>query len=87
MTQLVNYLPPVPGSRSRRERVLTHTMIERPRGTEHLDHVYDLRTYTESQWQALLRHSLLRRYAVLDRSGRDRGDRSLPYQLEILVAR
>ncbi len=86
-TQLVSYLPPGPGSRSRRERVLAHTMIERPRGTEHHDHVYDLRTYTERQWLSLLRRSPFARATVLDRNGRDRGERSLPYQLEILVAR
>ena len=48
---------------------------------------YDLRTYTERQWVSLLNRSPFGRAAVLDRNGRDRGDRTLPYQLEVLAAR
>ena len=88
VTQVLNYLPPGRGGvRARRERVLSHLMIERPRGVEHVDAIYDLRTYTEPQWMKLLAGSDLRRVAVLDRNGRPRGERGLPYQLEVLMKR
>lgn len=87
VTQLVQYLPPEPrGPRRRRERVISHLVIERPRGVEHRDDVYDLRSYTEQQWRAAVGRSPLRRVAGLDRWGRDRAGRVLPYQLEILAA-
>jgi SAM-dependent methyltransferase len=83
--QLVNYLPPPSrGPCARRERMISHLMIERPSGTEHRDHVYDLRCYSEAQWLRLLRCSALRRIAVLDASGKPRENRTLPYQYEVL---
>ncbi len=80
VTQVVNYLP----LRGRRERVLSHLMVERPRGVTHRDEIYELRTYTESQWVRLLAGSPLERRAVLDRFGRPRDGRPLAYQLEVL---
>ncbi len=85
VTQLVDYLPPEPG-RPRRERVLSHLMIERPGGVAHRDGVYDLRSYTQRQWEALVARSPLAPVASLDRRGRPREGRILPYQLEILAA-
>ncbi|MFH1843487.1 MAG: class I SAM-dependent methyltransferase [bacterium] len=88
VTQVVNYLPPVVGGRtSRRERVISHLMVERPRGEEHLDAVYDLRTYDAEQWRRLLARSALRRIASLDSRGRPLGKRRVPYQIEILAVR
>lgn len=80
VTQVVNYLP-----EGREERVLSHLMIVRPGREEHLDLTYVLRTWTEDQWSAELRRSGLCRLHVLDRNGRPRDGRSLPYQLEVLV--
>ncbi len=81
VTQVVNYLP----SRGRRERVVSHLMITRPRGVEHLDHVYDLRTYTQAQWLRVLARSPLRRLATCDIFGRPVGeDAPHPYRLEVL---
>ena len=88
VTQVVNYLPSGDGGAApRRERVLSHLMVERPGGLTHHDSVYELRTYTERQWRRLLNASGLRRLAVLDRFGRERGERILPYQLEVLISR
>ena len=84
VTQVVTYLP----APSRRERVISHLMVERPQGTVHLDHTYDLRTYTHAQWLALLARSPLRRVAVCDGAGRPvADDAALAYRLEILAAR
>ena len=84
VTQVVTYLP-VPG---RRERVISHLVVDRPQGTIHLDHVYDLRTYTQAQWLKLLARSPLQRVAVCDIAGRPVADDAvLAYRLEILAAR
>ncbi len=83
--ELVNYLPPERGSR--RERVIIHLMIERPRGAQHVDAAFDLRCWDERQWDALVRRSALRRVASLDAWGEPLAGRRLPYQLEILAPR
>lgn len=80
VTQIVNYLP----AAGRREHVLSHLMVERPRGVEHLDEAYELRTYTDRQWTRLLAGGPLERATVLDRFGRPRDGRGLAYQLEVL---
>jgi len=86
VTQVVNYLPPpTRGPSARIETVLSHLMVDRPRGVTHHDARYRLRTYTEAQWRRQVARSPLRRAAVLDATGRPRADRDLPYQLEILV--
>ncbi|MBX3364307.1 MAG: class I SAM-dependent methyltransferase [Phycisphaeraceae bacterium] len=56
VTQIVNFLPPVtPAERAaRRERVLSHLIVERPRGVEHIDSTYTLRTYNRKQWLDLI---------------------------------
>jgi SAM-dependent methyltransferase len=84
VTQVVTYLP----CADRRERVVSHLVVDRPQGATHVDHVYDLRTYTQSQWLKLLARSPLQRVAVCDAAGRPvTDDAVLPYRLEILAAR
>jgi SAM-dependent methyltransferase len=92
VTQVVQYLPP--RAASRRERVIIEMMADRPRGREHHSFMYDLRTYTEQQWLALLNRSPLRRLAVCDARGRPvppAGKRAraarLSYQIEVLTSR
>ncbi|MBK9305227.1 MAG: class I SAM-dependent methyltransferase [bacterium] len=88
VTQVVNYLPPGAGGPGPRlERVISHLVVERRGGEEHRDHVYDLRTYTPPQWEALLAGSGLQRLAGLDRLGTPRAGRDLLYQLEVLARR
>lgn len=88
VTQVVNYLPPGEGGAGPRfERVVSHLMVTRPRGVEHLDHVYDLRTYSPRQWESLVGRSALQRIASLDRDGLPRGRRDLLYQYEVLAPR
>ncbi|MFO7652781.1 MAG: class I SAM-dependent methyltransferase [Candidatus Krumholzibacteriia bacterium] len=85
--QVVNYLPPRDGGRPRREVVLSHLVIERPRGVEHRDHRYVLRTYSRAQWRRLVARSSLHHEVSLDASGRVLAGRRVPYQLEVLRAR
>jgi len=86
--QIINYLPPDgDGPGARRERVIVHLVIERPRGPEHVDAAYDLRRWDERQWDALVRRSDLRRVASLDAGGRPLDGRRVPYQWEILAPR
>jgi SAM-dependent methyltransferase len=85
VTQLVNYLPPAPGSRV--ETVVSHLLVRRPRGTEHHDDTYGLRTYDTRQWRRVLGRSALRRLASLDGHGDPLGDVQANYQLEVLAAR
>jgi len=83
--QLVNYLPPEPGTkRGRLETVISHLTITRPRGAEHRDATYDLRTYDKKQWRALVRKSALEHAGSFDGTGLPLKDRALPYQLEVL---
>ena len=85
--QVVNYLPPARRGRlRRRETVISHLCIDRPRGTEHRDHRYQLRTYDQRQWASLLARSALRSIASLDAKGQPRRDAQLPYQLEVLAS-
>lgn len=88
VSQLVNYLPPVPGTeRARSETVISHLTVTRPRGQEHFDDRYDLRTYDQQQWQDLIRSSALEHAGGFDAFGDRLGDRVLPYQLEVLRRR
>lgn len=85
VSQLVNYLPPEPGTgRARLETVISHLTVTRPRGEEHFDDHYDLRTYSEEEWAALIAGSELERGGSFDAFGQPLGERSLPYQLEAL---
>ncbi len=88
VSQLVNYLPPEPGTpRARIETVISHLSVIRPRGTTHLDQRYDLRTYDQGQWDRVVARSRLRRIASCDAAGRPLDGRRPPYQLEVLVRR
>lgn len=85
VTQLVNYLPPAPGTR--RETVISHLLVHRPRGAEHRDDRYELRCYDEKQWRRVVGRSVLRRLASLDAFGRPLPAGHASYQLEILAKR
>jgi len=86
--QRVQYLPPGPGkSQGRREQVISHLQIERPRGIERVDSTYWLRCYDETQWHRLLAGSALQHVVSLDDQGRLRGSRELAYQIELLRRR
>jgi SAM-dependent methyltransferase len=88
ITHIINYLPrDRGGARARREKVICHLMVKRPTSITHIDGYFDLRTYDEKQWQALLKYSALARVAVLDEKGNPRGGRRLPYQFEVLQPR
>jgi len=81
----VNYLPPEPGTaKARSEQVISHLTVERPRGTEHFDDTYDLRTYDIKQWRDLIEKSRLDHAGSFDAFARPRTGRVLTYQLEVL---
>ena len=85
VSQLVNYLPPEPGTaRDRLEQVISHLTVERPRGTEHFDDTYDLRCYDQKQWRNLIVKSRLDHAGSFDAFARPRAGRVLAYQLEVL---
>jgi SAM-dependent methyltransferase len=85
VSQLINYLPPEPGTpRGRVERAISHLIVERPGATEHLDDAYDLRCYDQRQWRALLRKASLEHVGSFDARGRPLPEGIWPYQLEAL---
>jgi hypothetical protein len=85
VSQLVNYLPPEPGTaRGRREKVISHLTVVRPRGVEHYDDSYDLRCYGPKQWRDLLRRSCLVHAGSFDAFASPLEGRVLNYQLEVL---
>jgi SAM-dependent methyltransferase len=86
VTQVVNYLPP-PRRTARREWVVSHVTISRPRGQEHRDDLFALRSYTPRQWVNLLERSALQRVASLDGRGRPLAAGLPPYQIELLIGR
>jgi SAM-dependent methyltransferase len=88
VSQLINFLPPEPGTgRARIETAISHLTVTRPSGEEHYDDRYDLRTYDRRQWRNLVAKSGLRHAGSFDAWGKDLGDRTLPYQLEVLISR
>jgi len=93
--QVVTYLPPpaaTPASPTtaehaaapRFETVLCHLQIRRPRGEEHRDARFRLRSFDRDEWRALIERSALFRVASLDAAGEARGERIVSYQFEIL---
>jgi len=54
--QVIGYIPPMSPAEcaARRELVVSHLMVERPRGVEHIDSSYTLRTYDLSQWERVV---------------------------------
>lgn len=88
VSQIVNYLPPVPTSPRRRiEQVISHLTVTRPRGDEHFDDTYDLRCYDRGQWKRLLASSAMRLVATFNARGRQHRESPLPYQLDLLTPR
>ena len=73
VTQIVQYEPAgSPGDHDpadRLERVISHLVIERPRGTEHADSTYELRTYSLSEWHSVIDRSAMTIAAVTDELG------------------
>jgi len=87
VSQLINFLPPEVGTpRARVETAISHLTVTRPSGEEHFDDAYDLRTYDRAQWQELISQSKLKWCGSFDASGKALGERTLPYQLEVLKA-
>lgn len=85
VSQLVNYLPPEPGTATGRvETVISHLTVERPRGTEHFDDTYGLRTFDQKQWRDLIGRSRLEHAGSFDAFAEPAGERTLNYQLEVL---
>jgi hypothetical protein len=85
VSQLVNYLPPEPGTaKDRVEQVISHLTVKRPNRTEHFDDTYDLRTYDIKQWRDLIEKSRLVHAGSFDAFARPQEDRVLTYQLEVL---
>lgn len=85
VTQVVNYLPPEPRTpRARRESVISHLTVTRPRGQEHFDDSYDLHCLDQQQWRRVLRRAEVAHVASCDGTGRPIVDRILPYQFEVL---
>lgn len=80
--QIVQYEPP--NARARRERVISHLTIERPRGEEHVDSTYDLRAYSERQWRRLIERSPLRLAATVDEHARDIEPAPMGYAIWVL---
>jgi SAM-dependent methyltransferase len=85
VSQLVNYLPPVPGTPAGRiEKVISHLTVTRPTSETHFDDTYDLRTYDRKQWRDLMERSRLEHVGSFDAFARPQEDRFLSYQLEVL---
>ncbi len=86
VSQLINFLPPKPGTeRDRIETAISHLTVSRPRGEDHFDDSYGLRTYDKDQWLELVGRSPLKHAGSFDGWGVALGQRVLPYQLEVLV--
>lgn len=66
VTQVVQYLPPTQG---RMERVISHLTIASPRGEEHRESSYVLRTYSLDEWTRLIEQSALKLVAAADMDG------------------
>lgn len=87
VSQLINFLPPEPGTkRARIETAVSHLTVTRPRGQEHVDDHYNLRTYDTHQWRELIAQSVLQWAGSYDAWGKILGSRTLPYQIEVLQA-
>lgn len=82
VTQVVNYEPPSAGERI--ERVYSHLTVERPRGTEHHDSAYGLRSYSLSEWLDAIAASDLELAGVVDESGEDCDPVECGYRIYVL---
>ena len=83
--QIVQYLPPADSATgARKERVISHLTIQRPRGSEHRDHSYDLHCFNRRQWRRLLLHSPLAIREITSDQGQPMQDHDGNYFLYIL---
>ena len=85
VTQVVNYLPA--DARDRSETVLSHLHIHRPRGDEHRDSTYTLRSYSLDEWTRLIKRSPFRIARVTDQDGVDTDPPALGYAIYALTPR
>lgn len=89
VSQVVQYIPPdctprAPRGGNRLERVISHLTITRPRGEEHRDSTYALRTYDLTQWQSLLRRSPFEVRVVLGDDGVEIAPPRIGYAIWVL---
>lgn len=85
VSQVVQYLPPEPGSRSpRAERVISHLTIDRAGRTTHQDAAYTLRCYSMRQWKSLVARAGWSILATLDQDARDHTPAEPGYAVWIL---
>jgi SAM-dependent methyltransferase len=80
--QIVQHLPPE--RIRRRETVFSHLQVDRPSGRSFLDSTYELRSYDRRQLDAVIRASGMQRLGAIDDLGKDVGERTVNYQLEVL---
>ena len=90
VSQVVQYIPPdctprAPRGGNRLERVISHLTITRPRGEEHRDSTYALRTYDLAQWQSLLRRSPFEVRVVLGDDGVEIAPPRIGYAIWVLT--
>ena len=87
--QIVQYLPPSDAQSARRrlERVISHVTVETPSRVVHDDCAYDLRCYSEAQWQELLEKSALAEVGVVDERANDIEAPAPTYALRVLARR
>ncbi len=86
--QIVQYLPPGgPLTPRRKERVVSHLIIQRPRRTEHRDHSYQLHCFDRRQWHRLLGKSALSIREITDDRGHPITDHDGNYFLYVLERR
>lgn len=84
-TSLPSSLNPRGGNRL--ERVISHLTITRPRGEEHKDSAYSLRTYDLHQWQALLHRSPFKVHTVVGDDGVEIPPPKIGYAIWVLGLR
>ena len=70
--------------RTRRERVISHLTVSRPRGEEHVDSVYDLRSYDERQWRRVIDDAPLTLLGTVDEHARDLEPAPMSYAVWVL---
>lgn len=83
--QLVSYLPPERGERI--ERVISVLTVTRPRGEEHIESTYTLRTYDTSEWSDILARAGWGPIAVCDEAGSEIELREPGYGIFLLAPR
>lgn len=93
VSQVVQYIPPEctpnrtrgPRGGNRLERVISHLTITRPRGEEHRDSAYALRTYDLAQWFALLQRSPFKVRTILGDDGVEIPPPKIGYAIWVLA--